>query len=88
MALYEDMAVPLLNGHKVRRASWFAGIHVLFVPRTKGPGDLVTDALLRALLSLTILTLDGAHRYIPHSVDRKATDWEILYGPANHPSRE
>lgn len=61
----------LLNGDRVRRRSWAPG-RVLYYVDT--PGRLTKR-------SLTLLTPHGAHRYLVHSIDARATDWEVLHGP-------
>lgn len=79
--LYTDLASHLLNGSEVRRRSWAPGRSVVL---SEAPNDArrvdVLDHILRALLSLTLLTPQGSHHYASHSIDRRADDWEVIDG--------
>lgn len=79
--LYSDMSKPLLNGLAVRRSSWAPGCSVVLMSRKDyaRPPTGGVDQLLGAL-NLALLTPGLPHRYFTHSVDRRATDWEILHG--------
>lgn len=68
MAKLQDLAHLVLDGVLVRRRAWSPDVGMTFLA---GAGTLRRGML-------TLLTPAGPHRYLPHTIDVRATDWEVL----------
>lgn len=68
----------LMGGDRARRRSWAPGRVVYLVDP---PAHSLSN-----MRRLTLLTPHGAHRYVPHSIDARAQDWEVLNGPPTNPA--